>query len=78
MTLHAAQCRFDINVINLIKNCHFQYRNIVAKFKNQYYHIIENPVLKIFSVFAEFYMIISTKTAPKPYIETPISKISHC
>ena len=38
--------------------------------------MIGNPVPKIFSPYAKFYMIISTKMAPKPYIITLISKIS--
>ena len=37
---------------------------------------MENPIHKIFSLFAQFYMIISLKMAPKPYIKTLISKIS--
>ena len=41
------------------------------------YQIIENPVSKIFSLFAKFdYKIISTKMAPKPYIETLILEIA--
>ena len=54
----------------------------MAKFKSQFYtsmyidQTIENPALKIFSPSAQFYMIISPKMAPKPYIETLISKIS--
>ena len=35
--------------------------------------IIKNPISKIFSPFAKFYMINYTKLAPKPYIETLIS-----
>ena len=53
----------------------------MAKFKIQYYidrniKLIENPLLKYFSLFAKFYMMICPKMAPKPYIETLISKIS--
>ena len=40
------------------------------------YWIIKNPVSKIFSLFAKFYMIMSTKMASKPYMETLVSKIS--
>ena len=38
---HSQQCLFKFHII---KNCHFQYRNIVAKFKSQYYidRIIES------------------------------------
>ena len=40
------------------------------------YRIIRNFVWKMFSLFAKSYMVISTKMAPKPYIETLISMIS--
>ena len=43
------------------------------------YRIIKNTVTKSFTLFAKFYMKISTKLAPKPSIETLTSKISkHC
>mgnify|MGYP001801886341 CR=1 FL=1 len=50
-----------------------------ANFKILYYigWIIQNPVSKIFSPFAKFYMIILTKIAPKPYVKTLIPKISN-
>ena len=38
--------------------------------------MIRNPVSEIFSLFARFYMIIPTKMALRPYIETLISIIS--
>ena len=38
--------------------------------------IIENPILKIFSLLAMFYMIITSTIAPKPYIEPLISRES--
>ena len=37
---------------------------------------MENPLSKIFSLIAKFYMIKSLKMAPKPYIEILISKVS--
>ena len=36
--------------------------------------IIENPILKIFSLFAKYYMIITTTMAPKLYTEPLISR----
>ena len=40
------------------------------------YRIIENSVSKVFSPSAKFYMIITTKMAPKPYTKMLVSKIS--
>ena len=48
--------------------------SISILFRSDYW-IIENPVLKIFSLFAEFFIKISTQMA-QPYIETLILKIS--
>ena len=31
------QCWFNINIIDIIENCQFQYQNIMAKSKSQYY-----------------------------------------
>ena len=44
-------------------------------YRSQYW-IIENPILKVFSLCAKFHLTISPKIAPKPYIETLVSKIS--
>ena len=56
----------------LYRKLSYLYRNILAKFKSQYYidRIIESLVSKIFSLIDKFHMIISTKMASQPYIET--------
>ena len=68
------QCWFSFNKIDFIENCHFQYR---GQFQNSIlyqptHQIIENPVSKMLSLFAEFSKVIPTKMAPKSYIESPI------
>ena len=58
-------CWTNFNIIYLLKNCHFQCHSIVSKFKSQYYGrtiewgIFKNPALKIFSLFAWSYIIMS-------------------
>ena len=36
------QCWFNFNIIDFISNCHLQCRNIVAKFKSQYWMMVLN------------------------------------
>ena len=64
---------FNLKIINCIKCCHFPYRNIVTKLKSQYY-IHRNikyykSLYQNFShYFADFYLLISPKMAPKQTI----------
>ena len=51
----------------------------MAKFKSQYSIELSNnqkPCIKNILTFANLHMVISTKKAPKPYIETLLLKIS--
>ena len=53
-----------------IKNLQFSYQNIAAKLKFNAISIEKSDnrktLLKIFSLFAKFYMMISPEMAPKP------------